>query len=729
MHKSHRKIKQRTKNSNTTTNVHEDNINTHEIIYDDPDDNSTPTAYRSTICAVPSRSQKFIASLWFILIIFYLEVAMSLACFQSVSSMPYILVTSIALGLILVPITTTKHTKLNQILSSVIVFLLTFAYVSEMIYYKIFGTFFTLASLTMANDAAQYKDILFKFLTSNWYIVLLMFIPFLFTFLKGKLTEQCRLRFSILYGIGGLLSYIILITLFANGYFMSSYDANVYNNSYLPSTSIQTFGGVISLQSDIMQLLGYKNTSALDSLMLPSSTTDDVESESEMTVSNELTIEYDDNEDIANSDTELKDEPIQYDAQILDIDFETLAANESDETLQTLHTYFATADTQDQNEYTGMFEGQNLIFITAESFSHYCIDEELTPTLYKLYSEGFQFTDFYTPGWSVSTTDGEYVAMTGLIPKSGVRSFTESADNYLPFTMGLQTTGYGYEPIMAYHNHTYDYYSRDLSHPNMGYEYKALGLGLDITPTWPESDLEMMELSVEDYINSDELFHAYYMTVSGHQLYTFIGNSMSAKNKEATDDLDYSEAVRAYLSANIELDLALEYLLNALEEAGKLDNTVIVLSADHYPYGLTVDELTEMNGEPVDETYGIYQNALLIWSGSMEEPIVVDKPAQSLDIIPTISNLMGFDYDSRLLMGNDILGDDYEPLIIFSNRSFITEEGFYNASTQVFTENEGVEEVNDEYIQEKSALVDLKFELSELILDYDYYSTLGLDSN
>lgn len=669
----------------------------------------------------PTMIHKGASILWYIITLLFLELCISLGCFQSIASFPYISITSISLGLLITASTSLKNHKVNYILSLIITFILVFIYLSEMLYYKIFGTFFTLASLTMAGDAAQYNAIMFKVIAENWLLVSLMFLPFVITLFKPFLTRKYYAPKGVFIGLISLLIYFILFICLTTGFLIPDKDYDLYNKSYLPTTSLETFGGVISLQFDIKQLLGFTGNSTLDSF---TSSADDTS----VTPDNsnyEATPDANTSEEDTSATTE--ETVITYAEQILNIDFTTLAENEADETIASLHTYFAQADTQNQNEYTGLFEGQNLIFITAESFSHYCIDEELTPTLYKLYSEGFQFTDFYTPGWSVSTTDGEYVALTGLIPKSGVRSFTEAADNYLPFTMGLQTTAYEYSPIMAYHNHTYDYYSRDLSHPNMGYEYKALGLGLDITPTWPESDLEMMELTTDDYIYSDEPFHAYYMTVSGHQLYTFTGNSMSAKNQELTEHLDYSESVRAYLAANIELDLALEHLLEELEAVGKLDNTVIVLSADHYPYGLTNEELSEMNGETVDPNYGIYQNALLIWSGSMEEPIVVDKPAQSLDIIPTISNLMGFNYDSRLLMGNDILGDDYEPLIIFSDRSFITEEGYYNTSTGEFTENEGADEVTAEYIQEKSSLIDLKFELSELILDYDYYSLLPLE--
>ena len=62
----------------------------------------------------------------------------------------------------------------------------------------------------------------------------------------------------------------------------------------------------------------------------------------------------------------------------------------------------------------------------------------------------------------------------------------------------------------------------------MGYTFKAADSGLAMKIDWPSSDLEMMEASVDDYINSGEPFHAYYMTFSGHYQYNW-DNAMSAK--------------------------------------------------------------------------------------------------------------------------------------------------------------------------------------------------------
>ena len=156
----------------------------------------------------------------------------------------------------------------------------------------------------------------------------------------------------------------------------------------------------------------------------------------------------------------------------LDFVIDTLAEQEDDETLKSMDLYFSGTEPTAQNEQTGIFAGKNLIFITAESFTDFAVDPKYTPTLYKLLTEGYSFTNFYNPVWSVSTLDGEYVNLQSLLPKSGVWSMKESAENWLPFTLGNQFGRLGYE-TKAYHNHSVYYYDRVSSHPNLGYEFKG----------------------------------------------------------------------------------------------------------------------------------------------------------------------------------------------------------------------------------------------------------------
>ena len=431
---------------------------------------------------------------------------------------------------------------------------------------------------------------------------------------------------------------------------------------------------------------------------------------------------------------------------VLDIDFEGLAAGESDETLKAMHQFFAAKSPTNKNEYTGYFQGKNLILITAEAFCPSVIDPELTPTLYRLANQGFVFENYYQPDWTQSTTGGEFAVMTGLIPTwvgGSNLSFRVSAHDAMPVALGWQFSKLGYHTL-AYHNNTYTYYGRNETHPNLGYEYHGLGNGLELKSNlWPCSDLEMMEATVDgyiqDYVENGTPFHTYYMTVSGHCNYDWTGNAMSRKNKDIIQNLypDASEQVQAYLACNLELEYAMEYLVEQLEAAGIADDTVIALTADHYPYALVEgdqDYYNELAGtNDTERDTSRYRNSFILWSGCMEEPVVVDTPCSAIDVVPTLSNLFGLEYDSRLYSGRDIFATNYQenqyssniPLVVFANKgygsSWITAAGTYEASTGTFTPREGVT-VDDTYVSQVSRLVSAKYTYAKLVIERDYYS-------
>ena len=104
----------------------------------------------------------------------------------------------------------------------------------------------------------------------------------------------------------------------------------------------------------------------------------------------------------------------------------------------------------------------------------------------------------------------------------------------------------------------------------------------------------------------------------------------------------------------------------------------------------------------------------------MEEPVEVDKVCSSVDVMPTLANLMGLDYDSRLLVGQDILSPS-PGLVEFNDRSWISDLGRYDASENVFTPNPGVN-AGDEYARNTLRRVNNAFEYCVKILEFDYYS-------
>lgn len=442
-------------------------------------------------------------------------------------------------------------------------------------------------------------------------------------------------------------------------------------------------------------------------------------------------------------DTPAATTPVEYGYNALDIDFQALADSASDSALRSMAQYFGSLTPSKKNEYTGLFQGKNLVLITAEAFSPWFISRELTPTLYKLTHEGFVCENYYQPGWGQSTTGGEYAVMTGLLPTwvgSNV-SFYASANDDMPFALGNQLRALGYR-TGAYHDNIYNYYNRDKTHPNLGYDYQGVGSGLTMTEdgSWPYSDLEMVQNTIGDYIDgyvSDGTpFHVYYMTVSGHGSYGW-GHAMAAKNRAKAQAAypNASTQVQAYVAANLELENALTYLLEQLEAAGIAEDTVICMSADHYPYLLAepeTDYYNELRGVVDSERdTDRYRNALVLWCGGMENAVTVTEPCSAVDIVPTLSNLFGLKYDSRLLSGRDVLDKDYDvgsasgsiPLVILptsSGNSWATAAGVFEATTRTFNARPGVT-VEEDYVSRVNNIVALQYNYAQQLIARDYY--------
>ena len=404
------------------------------------------------------------------------------------------------------------------------------------------------------------------------------------------------------------------------------------------------------------------------------------------------------------------------------IDFTALADSTDSDILKATDEYLSNATPTRKNNYTGLLKDYNLITICAESFCPWFISEELTPTLYKLSHTGILFENYYGTFQSV-TTNGEYTMCMGLYPDMSRTktdsSFNVAGTNYLPFCLGNALKGMGYQ-AWAYHDYIGDFYNRNITHANMGYTFKAADSGLDVKIDWPSSDLEMMEASVDDYINSGEPFHAYYMTFSGHYQYNW-DNAMSAKNRDAVKDLPYSEPVKAYIACNLELEYALEYLMQRLEEAGVADKTCIVLTNDHYPYGLTEDEYNELAGQTLDTTFEKYRNSFICYVPGLSENIVVDEYCSTADILPTLLNLFGVDYDSRLLAGTDVLSSGIH-VAVLSDKSFLTKTFRYDAGTETVIPADENTTVSDKLAEAYRLYVDSRFQLSGNILNSDYYA-------
>ncbi len=425
--------------------------------------------------------------------------------------------------------------------------------------------------------------------------------------------------------------------------------------------------------------------------------------------------------------------PADHSPNILeDIDFEHLSEIAPDSTTQELCEYLKGVSGSPRNEYTGMLKDYNLIYICAESFSNLALDSNVTPTLCKLASEGFVLTNYYN-SYKNTTTNGEFSFLTSLWPDvsrdamfgTSVGSFANSADNFMPFGLGTVFREQLGASARAYHNYYGSYYCRDESLPNLGFDCKFMDEGMYFSTIWPSSDLEMMEQSINDYI-FDDRFCAYYMTFSGHGPYSD-ANVMYNWNidevRSLLGDRELTYGGEGYLACNYELEKAIAYLMQRLEEEGRLDKTMIVLTGDHYPYYVYEEDRNSLAGHEVETEFELYKSTCIMWVGGMDEPVIVDTPCCNIDILPTVYNLFGIDYDSRLLAGRDILASSSHYAALY-NKNFITSDMMYNSATgeTIFLNDNGQgEHYWDTYFNYYFNQVRNRYSMSLKIEDCDFY--------
>lgn len=643
---------------------------------------------------------KFKIILWWSFLIIYLEIIYKFFIMKDLltTNTFSVVLFSIPWIIIFTIITSIFNEKVNKILTIVFSFLIILITLAQIVYYNFYNSMFSFLSLTTGTgQVMQFYVMIASVIARIWYIFAIILIPYiLFLIFKNKLFDfkKNNLKFLISYLLIFILSFLgIVLVINKNNEGFYSLKRLIFK-THAPMLTIDKTGLFTMEMIDIERYIFGFNEEI-----------------------------YSEQINVNNEEEKVPEAKIEYNTT--DIDFDKLINDETDDKIKSMHVYFKNAAPSNKNEYTGMFKDKNLIFITAEAFDTIAIDEKLTPTLYKIANNSFIFKNYYQPLYPVSTSDGEYMNLNSLIPKEGVWSFKQTSKISMPYGIGNMFNKEGYVSY-GFHNHNYNYYDRQKSHKNIGLKYYGCGNGLEKKMNckhWPNSDKEMIDATTSYYIDKDK-FMTYYMTVSGHLNYNFSGNNMAYRNKNKVKNLKYSTAIKAYLATQIELDKSIEKLLQVLEEKGKLNDTLIVIAPDHYPYGLTTKQMNEISTIDRNDKFEKFHTTLIMYNPNIEKT-VVDKVISSLDILPTIYNLYGLTFDSRLLMGRDIFSNN-EYIVILSDRSWITDKGKYNSVTKEFTSTTN-EEIEEDYIDRINMIVNQRYGMSSLIIDNNYYKKIGIE--
>ena len=643
---------------------------------------------------------KFKIILWWSFLIIYLEIIYKFFIMKDLltTNTFSVVLFSIPWIIIFTIITSIFNEKVNKILTIVFSFLIVLITLAQIVYYNFYNSMFSFLSLTTGTgQVMQFYVMIASVIARIWYIFAIILIPYiLFLIFKNKLFnfKKNNLKFLISYLLIFILSFLgIVLVISKNNEGFYSLKRLIFK-THAPMLTIDKTGLFTMEMIDIERYIFGFNEEI-----------------------------YSEQINVNNEEEKVPEVKIEYNTT--DIDFDKLINDETDDKIKSMHVYFKNTVPSNKNEYTGMFKDKNLIFITAEAFDTIAIDEKLTPTLYKIANNSFIFKNYYQPLYPVSTSDGEYMNLNSLIPKEGVWSFKQTSKISMPYGIGNMFNKEGYVSY-GFHNHNYNYYDRQKSHKNIGLKYYGCGNGLEKKMNckhWPNSDKEMIDATTSYYIDKDK-FMTYYMTVSGHLNYNFSGNNMAYRNKNKVKNLKYSTAIKAYLATQIELDKSIEKLLQVLEEKGKLNDTLIVIAPDHYPYGLTIKQINEISTIDRNDKFEKFHTTLIMYNPNIEKT-VVDKVISSLDILPTIYNLYGLTFDSRLLMGRDIFSNN-EHIVILSDRSWITDKGKYNSVTKEFTSTTN-EEIEKDYIDRINMIVNQRYGMSSLIIDNNYYKKIGIE--
>lgn len=385
-----------------------------------------------------------------------------------------------------------------------------------------------------------------------------------------------------------------------------------------------------------------------------------------------------------------------------------------------LDKIFENTTVHEENEYTGIFEGKNVIFLQLEGIDSWLLNAMDMPNLYKIMNNSFIFDNHYSYyNGGGSTFNSELAVNTGLItPISYIQNAYTFNMNYYTYSMPKMFKQLGYN-VNAFHMNKGEYYSRRLNYKNWGFEnYYGLLDETSYDDITYELDRELIlnESFYEKMFEQEGPFVHYIITYTPHTPYnTLVGKGLYLAEEiygvGEAPVLSEEETARLYAS---ETDRMIGLLMQALEDNGLIDNTVIVAYADHYLYTLSDKTILDKHKENTSNNL-INETPFFIWSNDIEKK-TFNKVNSQVDILPTVLNLFGIKYEEEHFVGNDILDPNYSGYVFFSDYSWYDGE--------IYVENgevTGDVNVDESYVMDMNLKIHDLIQKNDLILKYDYF--------
>lgn len=380
-----------------------------------------------------------------------------------------------------------------------------------------------------------------------------------------------------------------------------------------------------------------------------------------------------------------------------------------------------------KNKYTGKYKDNNLIIVQLEGLDSWLINKNDTPTLYNMMKNSINFTNHYSYyNGGGSTFNSEFAVNTGFItPLSYTQNAYTFNKNSFPYSLAHLFKEQGYT-VNAFHMNTKEYYSRGTNYKNWGYDNYY---GLVDQNTYKDNsyylDRELLlNEEFKEKMFGSEKFVDYIITYTNHMPFSpekgnckMLLDLDSKENENVSYDLTEEDCARRQAK---ETDYMMELLVKELKERELFDKTTIVVLTDHYLY--TLSDKTILDKYKNTSNNLINHTPFFIYTNNKDKKTIKTVTSQ-LNVLPTVLNLFGIDYNPNYYIGQDALSNNYQKLVFFSDYSWY--DGNVYVDGGVVTNNKYI---NQNALEEKNYNVNYLIKKNDLTLKYNYFKDMEKSS-
>lgn len=330
-----------------------------------------------------------------------------------------------------------------------------------------------------------------------------------------------------------------------------------------------------------------------------------------------------------------------------------------DEAVQRLKSYFDERGAR-PNAFTGVGAGKNLLVIQLESFENFPIGltiegQELTPNLNRLSKDALYFSNIFYQTAKGNTSDAEFMLNNSLLPlQTASVNWQYPENDYLSLPLLLKQHGYA---TLAFHAYDKIFWNREFMYPRFGFDqyFSQADFQRDEVVNLGLSDESFYRQSLDILDRFSEPFYAQMVSLTSHHPFV-----MPEAYRKLVLPASLPQYVQDYFHSIHYADKAIGSLLRALKDRGLDERTVLVIYGDHEGVSFKhYREIWQLLGHAEPKGWHLAEASLQtvpLFIRVPGSPLqgTVDQVGGQIDILPTLSNLMGIG-GKGIYLGQDLL--------------------------------------------------------------------------